>query len=547
MEFRILGTLEVASEGRLLPLGGARQRALLAILLLNANEVVSNERLIDSLWGGQPPQAAGAGVQNFVSQLRKVLEPEATRGEHRVLVTRPPGYVLRLESDQFDLTRFERLLAEAWEEATPEAKASKLRAALSLWRGEPLADLAYAPFAQPEIHRLEELRLVALEERIEADLALGRHAEAVAQLELLIGKHPLRERLRAQLIVALYRAGRQAEALDVYQDARRALVEELGLEPSPSLKALEKQVLGQDPALAWSPPTQEPPPAGRSGHQPPRRSILIGLWNESALDGLLALAAPLAGPLAPHELILARLVPREEAAELRRATARLEERRAELGRRGISARVAAFTSADAGSDVARLASEQEVDLVLLDAEADGMLDQAISTVLEQAPCDVAVAVLPGSLGETLEDGEAIVVPFGGAEHDWAALELGAWLARAHDAPLRLLGTSEQPAGGKRDASRLLATASLAIQRVVGIAAEPVLAPAGHDAVVRVAESARAIVLGISERWRSEGLGSARLAIARSASGPTLVVRRGPRPGVLAPGGSLTHYTWSLAG
>jgi len=314
MEFRILGTLEVASEGRLLPLGGAKQRALLAILLLNANEVLSNDRLIDLLWGGLPPRAAGAGLQNFVSQLRKVLEPEAARGEHRVLVTRPPGYVLRVERDRLDLSRFERLLAEAWEETTPEAKASKLHAALSLWRGEPLADLGHAPFAQPEIHRLEELRLVALEERIETELALGRHAEAVAELELLLGEHPLRERLRAQLMVALYRAGRQAEALDVYQDTRRVLVEELGLEPSPSLKALEKQVLAQDPALAWSPPARKPTSADRPGREPPRRSILVAPWNEDVLDPLVALAAQLARSRAQHELFLARLVPPEEGS-----------------------------------------------------------------------------------------------------------------------------------------------------------------------------------------------------------------------------------------
>lgn len=546
MEFRILGTLEVASEGRLLPLGGAKQRAMLAILLLSANEVVSTDRLIDTLWGGRPPQAAAAGVQNFASQLRKVLEPEAGRGQHRILVTRPPGYVLRVQGDRLDLTRFERLLAEARKEAAPEAKASKLRAALSLWRGAPLADLGHAPFAQPEIHRLEELRLVALEERIDAELAIGRHADAVADLEPLIAEHPLRERLRAQLMVALYRAGRQAEALRAYQDARRALVDELGLEPSPSLRALEKQVLAQDPALAWYPP-EEQPAAGHTGRERPRRSILVALSNESGLDRLLALAAPLAGPRASHELILARLVPPREAEELRRTSARLDERRAELGAREVSARVAAFTSAYAGSDLARLASEQDVDLVLLDAEADRILVPATRTVLDQAPCDVALVLPPTSLTESLERGAAIVVPFGGAEHDWAALELGAWLASAHDARLTLLGTTERPAGGKRDASRLLATASLAIQRVVGIAAEPLLTPAGHDAVAGVAESALAIVLGISRRWRSEGLGSTRLAIAGAARAPTLVVRRGPRPGVLAPGGSLTQYTWSLAG
>ena len=219
MEFRILGPLEVRDADHEVPLGGPRQRALLAILLTHANEVVSRDRLIDELWGKEPPETAGNILQGYISHLRKAVGQDA-------IVTRAPGYLVRLEPDRLDLHRFERLVERA-RDAEPGEAAALLREALALWRGPALADFAYEPFAQAEAARLEELRLAAIERRIEADLALGRHADLVAELEALVAKHPLRERLRAQLMQALYRSGRQAEALDAYQGARRALVDEL--------------------------------------------------------------------------------------------------------------------------------------------------------------------------------------------------------------------------------------------------------------------------------------------------------------------------------
>jgi DNA-binding SARP family transcriptional activator/tetratricopeptide (TPR) repeat protein len=231
MEFRILGPLEVTADGRALDLGGHKQRTLLALLLLQANRVVSSDHLIDALWEEEPPGTAPKALQVHVSQLRKLV------GRER-LETRAPGYLLRVESDELDLARFERLQKEG-----------RLDEALALWRGTPLADFAYQRFAEAEIARLEELRLACLEERIERDLARGRHAELAGELDALVREHRLRERLRGQLMLALYRSGRQADALDAYQDARAALVDELGIEPGRELRELHQAILEQSAAL----------------------------------------------------------------------------------------------------------------------------------------------------------------------------------------------------------------------------------------------------------------------------------------------------------
>jgi len=270
MEFRILGPLEIRSESGLTQDLAGKQRALLAVLLLHADEAVSTGRLIDALWGDEPPDTAGKALQVYISRLRKLLEPDG-KG---LLVTRPPGYALQLGAHELDLRRFERLREEASSAAAdgdPATAEARLAEALSLWRGSPLADLAQEPFAHTEIARLEELRLLAVEDRNDALLALGRHAEVVAETEALIADHPLRERLRAQLILALYRSRRQAEALDAYQAARRALVDDLGIEPSPELQQLEGRILRQDPSLelvapakAAVGPAAEPPPGRRA-------------------------------------------------------------------------------------------------------------------------------------------------------------------------------------------------------------------------------------------------------------------------------------------
>jgi DNA-binding SARP family transcriptional activator len=254
MEYRILGPLEVRHADRVIPLRGARQRELLAVLLLHANEIVSSDRLIDDLWEGDPPPTATKMIQNGVSQLRKLLESEgagAAGGEQR-LVTRSPGYLLRIGPGELDSDRFERLAAEGRKELAEHAYAAaaeRLHEALALWRGPALGDFSDSTFARADAARFEELRCGATEDRIDAELALGRHAAVVAELEALVAHNPLRERLRGQLMLALYRSGRQAEALRVYQETRDALVEELGLEPGPALQRLEKAVLTQDPAL----------------------------------------------------------------------------------------------------------------------------------------------------------------------------------------------------------------------------------------------------------------------------------------------------------
>lgn len=241
LDFRLLGPLEVVGGEVTLPLSGRNQRAVLALLLLHANRPVSVERMVDELWGGEPPRTATASVQNAISQLRKLLGIER-------LVTKPAGYVLVVGESELDLARFERLVSEA-RLADPETRIALLTEALTLWRGDALADLELETFAQEEIRRLEELRFTAIEERLDAQIAVGRHGEVIGELESIISRNPLRERPRAMLMLALYRAGRQADALQVFQDARRVLVEELGIEPGPELQDLHAAVLRQDRSL----------------------------------------------------------------------------------------------------------------------------------------------------------------------------------------------------------------------------------------------------------------------------------------------------------
>jgi len=250
LEYRILGPVEVLGGEGPLPLGGQKQRALLALLLLGEGRVVSTDRLLDALWGEHPPRTATTSLQNLVSGLRKVLGADA-------VVTQPPGYRLRPPPGSLDLERFTQLVRDARGQE-PEERSRTLREALALWRGAPLADLAFEAFAQSEIARLEDLRLAVLEERLEADLEAGRHSELVGELVGLVREHPHREGLYRLLMLALYRSGRQAEALDVYQAARRALVETLGIEPSPALQALHGSILRQEAGLES--PDGEPPP-----------------------------------------------------------------------------------------------------------------------------------------------------------------------------------------------------------------------------------------------------------------------------------------------
>jgi DNA-binding SARP family transcriptional activator len=263
LEFKILGPLEVLDDGVPVQLGGRNQRALLTLLLLRANEAISTERLVDQLWGEHPPRTATTSLQNTVSQLRKLLGPG-------LLHTRPAGYVLEVGGNELDLIRFERLGREARNAELPE-RAQLLREALALWRGPALADSELEDFAQAEIHRLEDLRLGVLEDRIAADLDVEVDADLVAELEALVRRNPLRERLRAQLMLALYRSGRQADALTAYHDTRRTLVDELGIEPGPELQALYGSILRQERSLV-----RVAPPALADHYDEVMRALLAG-------------------------------------------------------------------------------------------------------------------------------------------------------------------------------------------------------------------------------------------------------------------------------
>lgn len=249
MQFRLLGPVEIEDGDRSLALGSGKQRALLAILLLHRNELVSRDRLIYDLWGERPPASAGHSLEVYVSRLRKTLQAD---GAERLLLTRAGGYELHVEPEQLDVVCFERLAEEgrrALSAGEYGRAAERFSDGLALWRGSPLGDLAYEPFATAEIERLEEQRTSVLEDRIEADLALGRHAALISELDALTRQDPLRERLHGQLMLALYRCGRQADALETYQDLRRHLRDDVGLDPSPALQRLEQQILRQDPSL----------------------------------------------------------------------------------------------------------------------------------------------------------------------------------------------------------------------------------------------------------------------------------------------------------
>lgn len=512
LEFRILGPLEVLSGADPIRLGGPKQRATLAILLLSANRVVSVERLADDLYAGEPPVTAVTQVQRQVSELRKLLGTNA-------IETRSPGYLIHVEPGLLDLERFERWTheaAQALERAEPNVASDLLAQALALWRGAPLADLTYESFAQTAIARLDELRLSALEQRFASELELRRHAQVLPELTALVWDYPLRERLRGLLMVALYRDGRQAEALEVYRKTREVLVAEFGLEPSPDLQQLEQQILRQDPSLDRS--RTAPAPAE------PERTLLVVPAADDRVDAVLSVAKPLA-TLPGRVLIVARL-PAEEH-ELGPAVAAVKAGCSSLGTAG---RVAAFTSLEPARDVVRLATNYDVELVLIE---NGAAD--IAAVIEHSPADVAVLSGPSL---DWEFGSGVFVVFGGSRDDWAALEVGAWLASSVGTRLRLVGTAADPSRGRRDASRLLADASLAIQRVVGVAAEPLLVQSNTDALLAAVEPATVVVAALTGgRALADGVESA----------PVLLVHRGTRPGGLAPRDSRTRFSWSLEG
>jgi len=479
-----------------LPAG--KPRALLARLLLDAGRVVPAETLVDSLWGDPPPASASKVLQLYISQLRKALGANA-------IETRAPGYLVRARRDEVDLGRFESLTEAARGASDPARRAQLLGEALSLWRGAGLAEFRHESFAEAAARRLAELRLAALEQRIDADLELGRHERLVAELESLVAEEPLREQLRGQLMLALYRCGRQADALARYRDGRRMLVDELGIEPTPELQKLERAILRHDSAL-----DESRAPSARA------RGCVI------------CVGAPLAGLLAPlgRELLLVEIA--ADASELPQRSAALERQHADLLARGVDARTACFTSSVPGADLARLAAEQEAELLVL---AEALVPGADEI---EAPCDLALAPRPDL---RFERAGPVLVPFGGGREEWAALELGAWLARAHDLPLRLLGVEARE--GRRDASRMLASASLALQRFAATTAEPAIVAPGPEGIL--AEEGSLLVASLPRA----GLDSTRRALVERSTVPILLVRGGLRPGGLAPDRTLTRFSWSL--
>jgi DNA-binding SARP family transcriptional activator len=534
LEFRLLGPLEVLVDGRAAGLGAPRHRGVLVLLLTQANAVVPAQRLIDELWGDDPPASAPNLIQGAVSHLRKALGKDA-------IATQGAGYALRVEPQTLDLHRFERLAEEgslALEDGHFDQAAAALGDALALWRGPALADLVDEDFAQPVAARLEELRLLVVERRLEAELARGRHADVLGEIQRLAREHPLREQVHGLLMLALYRCGRQAEALEAYRSARAGLVEELGISPGPALQELEGRILRQDPELL--PEVADGTRPFALGGVAPLRSILVAPFELERVDALIALAEPLARE-PEREIVAVATVAQGEALAL--VSSELEERRRRLLEHGVAARAAAFTSVTPGADLARLATEHDVDLLLVDAPGGLLEDARVLGLLDQAPCDVGVLAGAGE-GPAAGADAPVLVPFGGTSHDWAAVELGAWLARNIGAPLRLAGASEGAEG--RDASRLLASASLAVQRAFGVPAEPLLVEPEAEALVAAAAVAAVVVVGLTERWRREGLGPVRTALATRGAAPALLVRRGVRPGGLAPRESDTRFTWTLA-
>jgi DNA-binding SARP family transcriptional activator len=522
LEFGILGPVEVLRDGLPVQLGGRRQRATLTILLLNANRIVSIERLADALYGDAPPVTAVTQVARQVSALRKAFGPE------HGIETRSPGYLINVGPGQLDLERFERgtrSADEALRRGEYEQAADLQREALKLWRGGPLAGLQDEPFAGLAIERLEEIRLAALELRINADLASGRNRELVAELEELVAANPLREGTRGQLMLALYRSGRQADALESYSEGRRRLLDEFGLEPGPGLRELERAILNQAPELGL---TAAGSPTPDTSH-----AILVLATTDEGLDSLLAIAEPLAA-LPQRELIVARTL--ADAGALQSATSDLNSRCANLR---VRVRSAAFTTTAPADDAARLAERHNVDLVLVRMSGQGIDD--LAPLLDRSPADVAVLCGTPNVGDSSAD---IMVAFSGSENDWAALELGAWLGLARDSRVTLIGADADPAQGKRDASRLLADASLAVQRLAGIETTPLLVEPTGDALVAAVEHSGVVLLGLPTRLQ-EGLGATRGTLVRDASPPVLLVHAGLRPSGLAPRESRTRFSWSI--
>jgi YVTN family beta-propeller protein len=420
VEFGVLGPVEARRDGRELPLGGRKQRALLALLLLHANEAVSRDRLIDGVWGERPPPTVARTLDAYVSRLRKLL------GDGR-LSRRPAGYQLQVEPGELDVVRFQRLREQGREQlARGEAAqaAATLRSALSLWRGAALADVLFEPFAAAEAAGLEQQRLGALEDRAEADLALGRAGDLVPELEALVRQHPLRERLLYQLMLALYRAGRQAEALSAFQAARRRLAEELGLEPDPQLQALERQILEQDPALN-APAVRSPT---KLAWKPDRRTIVLGA----------VVAATVAASVAVVIILAAR----------RADTSNISAAGSQLARLSVTSAAPVEGIPVSSAPAAIVAANRSVWLANPDAGTVSRVDAAAGAVVDRIPVGgtpAAMAAGAGAVWVTSVPGDSVMridpgtgtvtqtLPLGGARAAALAFGIGRlWVADLTD-------------------------------------------------------------------------------------------------------------------
>jgi len=520
LSFRLLGPFAVERDGVALDVGAPRQRALLALLALHAGETLSVDRLVDELWGETAPKTAGHVVQVYVSQLRKAI---AGAPGDPAIETRGTGYALVAPADAFDLAQFEQLLATgraALHAEQLDDAAGAVRQALELWRGGLLDDLPHEGFVLAEARRVGELRLAALELRLEIAVTRGPDAADIAELRTLAAEHPFRERVHELLVRGLAASGRQAEALDAYAAVRHALDDELGIEPGPALRAAQAAVLRQEVAPA----------------APPRGAVVAVALAPERLEAA-ARAADALATATDRDVVLACVLQRDgdalpDVAGAARAAADVRRRLT------AAARSAAFAARDRGPAVADFAAEHDAELLVLDVAGlpadDGRLPGPLVEALVGITADVVL--VPGAAAS---GGGPIAVPFGGTPHDWLAAEIGALLARAAGGELRLIGATAED----EDASRLVARAALALQRVLGVDAEPVLAAPGDGGVLAAAAGAE-VVLGVSERWRAEGLGRVRAAIAASA--PALVVRAGIRPGLLAPPAAATRFAWSVA-
>ena len=503
LAFRVLGQLEAERDGVLVQVGGAKQQALLALLVLDLGRPISAPRLIDGLWGGDAPQSAAKALQLYVSQLRKVLGSDA-------IVTRDDAYLVPARNVTLDLREFESLAESGRSQASarrPADAAARLAAAQALWRGDALEGLD-APGLAPARARLDELRLVVQELLFDVRLSLGEHAAVLPDLTLLSRRYPLRGRLHEQLMLALYRDGRQIEALEVYRQLRDKLRDEVGLEPHARLRDLERAILQQDRQLD-APEVREAE----------RAVVAVG----ASPDRLASLLAPLARETAAELILLTLAADRGGLAE---ASKRLERHRS------ARVRVAAFVSRRPGVDVARLAAEEGAELVVLDTPPSA-LAEPVPAGLREAACDVALFVDAAAGLPTA----AVTVLFGGADDDWRALELGAVFARAWSVPLRLAGVE--------NASALLARAALVVQRFAAVPTSPALFAPDDPATLAAAAAGSLLVAGAGSATTGA------LPPSRSRLGalglPVLLLRPGVRPGVLAPAHTFTRFSWSLLG